>query len=130
MNIPAETSDNKEQARYVVTVYCNGRALARDLHVSQEQALALLEGRGPAPVAFDVGGLTRPQLDCLAFIRSFIAANHYSPSYREIANGLGLSSAANIGRRVEEMIARGLLTKTSRLRRGLRVTAQGLSVQI
>lgn len=64
---------------------------------------------------------TKKQSELLRFIESFIAANGYSPSYREIMNGLNYSSVATVSLHVNSLINRGHLIKRDRSARSLEV---------
>ena len=52
-------------------------------------------------------GLTKRQSEALAFIRGFIEAKGYSPSYREIAAGIDTPSTGEAHRLVHQLIERG-----------------------
>ena len=64
---------------------------------------------------------TKKQKELLAFIEEFIAANGYSPSYREIMNGLKYNSVATVALHVNNLIKRGHLQKRDRSARSLEV---------
>lgn len=55
--------------------------------------------------------LTKKQRKTLDFITTFIEQRGYSPSYREIANGLKLNSVATIAQHIDTLVAKGLLVK-------------------
>lgn len=74
----------------------------------------------------EVSGLTtvRPtkkQRDILMYIEAFIAEHGYSPSYREIMNGLDYTSVATVSLHVNSLIRRGHLHKRDRSARSLEV---------
>ena len=54
------------------------------------------------------------QRDVLAFISHFILVNGYSPSYREIGSGTGLSSTATVSYYVNRLIRQGKLARGRR----------------
>ena len=54
-------------------------------------------------------GLTKRQSEALAFIRGFIEAKGYSPTYREIAEAMGSPSSGQGHRLVHELVSRGAL---------------------
>lgn len=56
--------------------------------------------------------LTKKQTLVYDFIKDFIAENGYSPSYRDICSGLGLSSVAGVAEHVENLVTLGALRKT------------------
>ncbi len=64
---------------------------------------------------------TKKQRELLGFIDSFIKENGYSPSYREIMNGLGYTSVATVALHVNNLIKRGHLKKRDRSARSLEV---------
>ncbi len=55
--------------------------------------------------------LTRRQREVLDVIRSFLAANGYSPSLQEIGRELGLSSAATVHKHVSHLVAKGYVRR-------------------
>lgn len=59
----------------------------------------------------------------LAFVRAYASIHGVSPSLQVIASGLGLKSRANIHRIVARLQADGLVTKTPRKYRSLKVVA-------
>lgn len=52
-------------------------------------------------------GLTERQRDCLVFIRDFVSANGFSPSFEEIREALGLASRSGVHRLVHDLEERG-----------------------
>jgi repressor LexA len=63
--------------------------------------------------------LTKKQKRTLDYVSSFIEQHGYSPSYREIANGLKLSSVATVAQHIDSLVAKGLLTKGNNSARSL-----------
>ncbi len=63
--------------------------------------------------------LTKKQRKTLDFISTFIEQHGYSPSYREIANGLKLNSVATIAQHIDTLVAKGLLVKGNNSARSL-----------
>lgn len=55
-------------------------------------------------------GLTQRQAETLKFIKAFIKTQGYSPSYAEIAEGIGVSARSSIHRLVRELKERGAIT--------------------
>ncbi|MBU1126526.1 MAG: transcriptional repressor LexA [Patescibacteria group bacterium] len=53
--------------------------------------------------------LTKKQREVLDFIESFIQENGYTPSYREIADGLGLSSPATVHQHIQTLCEKGVI---------------------
>ena len=64
---------------------------------------------------------TKKQKELLAFIEAFIIEHGYSPSYREIMNGLQYTSVATVALHVSNLINRGHLRKRDRSARSLEV---------
>lgn len=64
---------------------------------------------------------TKKQRELLTFIAEFITQHGYSPSYREIMNGLNYTSVATVALHVNNLIARGHLRKRDRSARSLEV---------
>jgi repressor LexA len=64
---------------------------------------------------------TKKQRQLLTFIETFIAEHSYSPSYREIMDGLNYTSVATVALHVNSLIKRGQLTKRDRRARSLEV---------
>jgi len=78
------------------------------------------EKQTPAPEALRP---TKKQRELLSFIESFIAEHGYSPSYREIMNGLSYTSVATVALHVNNLIKRGHLRKRDRSARSLEVAS-------
>jgi SOS-response transcriptional repressor LexA len=64
---------------------------------------------------------TKKQQQLLGFIQSFISEHGYSPSYREIMNGLNYNSVATVALHVNSLIKRGHLQKRDHSARSLEV---------
>lgn len=64
---------------------------------------------------------TKKQRELLAYIEAFITEHGYSPSYREIMNGLEYTSVATVALHVNNLIKRGHLRKRDRSARSLEV---------
>ncbi len=64
---------------------------------------------------------TKKQRELLQFIQQFIGEHGYSPSYREIMNGLHYTSVATVALHVGNLIKRGHLRKRDRSARSLEV---------
>ncbi len=74
---------------------------------------------------------TKKQKELLAFIEAFIAEHGYSPSYREIMNGLQYTSVATVALHVGNLIKRGHLRKRDHSARSLEVVApSGVSAEM
>ncbi len=66
--------------------------------------------------------LTKRQSEILKFITNFVKDYDYSPSYREIAEGMGLSSPATIHQHVQLMKSKGFLKFNPEEPRALELT--------
>jgi SOS-response transcriptional repressor LexA len=64
---------------------------------------------------------TKKQRELLSYIEEFIREHGYSPSYREIMNGLQYTSVATVSLHVNSLIRRGHLRKRDRSARSLEV---------
>lgn len=64
---------------------------------------------------------TKKQRILLTFIEGFIKEHGYSPSYREIMNGLNYNSVATVALHVNNLIKRGHLRKRDNSARSLEV---------
>ena len=65
--------------------------------------------------------LTKKQLAVLDFIQDFTEENGTSPSYREIMEGLGLTSVSAVAEHVDNLVSKGALRKTPGEARSLEV---------
>lgn len=75
----------------------------------------------PAAPAASTVRPTKKQKELLAYIEAFIAEHGYSPSYREIMNGLAYTSVATVALHVGNLIKRGHLRKRDHSARSLEV---------
>ena len=66
---------------------------------------------------------TKKQRELLGYIETFIGEHGYSPSYREIMNGVGYSSVATVALHVNNLIARGHLRKRDHSARSIELVA-------
>ena len=65
--------------------------------------------------------LTKKQLALLDFLQEFTAENGYSPSYREIMAGMGLTSVSAVAEHVENLVKKGALRKVPGAARSLEI---------
>lgn len=65
--------------------------------------------------------LTKKQTAVYDFVKEFIAENNYSPSYRDIMSGLGLSSVSAVAEHVDNLVRLGALRKAPGAARSLEV---------
>ena len=67
---------------------------------------------------------TKKQRELLDFIERFVAEHGYGPSYREIMNGQNYTSVATVAAHINNLVARGHLTKRDNSARSLEVVKQ------
>ena len=65
--------------------------------------------------------LTKKQLALLDFIQQFTTDNSYSPSYREIMSGLGLSSVSAVAEHIDNLVEKGVIKKVPGAARSLEI---------
>jgi SOS-response transcriptional repressor LexA len=65
---------------------------------------------------------TKKQYDLLVFIEKFIGEHGYSPSYREIMQGMNYTSVATVSLHVNNLVRRGHLRKRGHSARSLELT--------
>ncbi len=53
--------------------------------------------------------ITKKQKEVLKFIEGFVQAHGYTPSYREIAKGLGLASVSTIHKHIQTLCEKGII---------------------
>src|ERR1700753_1558002 len=68
--------------------------------------------------------ITRRQKEVINFLSGFTSRNGYSPSYEEIAQGLGLSSLATVHKHVTNLQNKGLLQRANNRSRSIDVLPQ------
>lgn len=65
--------------------------------------------------------LTKKQKLLLDFLSEFLKTHDYSPSYREIAAGMGLKSVASVAEHIDNLVAVGAIRKAPGMARSLEV---------
>lgn len=65
--------------------------------------------------------ITKKQKLILDFLNAYMSENEDSPSYREIATGIGLSSVASVAEHIDNLVEKGVLKKTPGEARSLEV---------
>ncbi len=65
--------------------------------------------------------ITRRQKEVLDFLTNFTQTNGYSPSYEEIASGLGLNSLATVHKHVTNLQSKGMLQRAHNRSRSIDV---------
>src|SRR3954449_3936964 len=73
--------------------------------------------------------LTKRQKQVLDFIADFVERNGYSPSYEELAEGLGLASLATVHKHVLALETKSYLTRSYNQSRSLEVAPRYLDEQ-
>jgi len=68
--------------------------------------------------------VTRRQKEVLDFISNFVQRNGYSPSFEEIARGLGLKSLATVHKHITNLQKKGLLQRAHNRSRSIDVIPQ------
>lgn len=69
-------------------------------------------------------GVSAKKAEVLRFIEDFLADKGYSPTIREIANGVGLASTASAHRYVKDLCAQGALCVAPKLNRTITITSK------
>lgn len=72
-----------------------------------------------------MNSLTPRQKAILTFVVTFIATHCYSPTIREITDGLGLPSTSHVAYILDRLQADGYLTRQPTLARSIVLTAKG-----
>ncbi len=65
--------------------------------------------------------LTKKQKRLMDFIQDFQNNHDYSPSYREIAAGLGLRSVASVAEHIDHLVQQGFLKRSTGASRSLEI---------
>jgi repressor LexA len=72
--------------------------------------------------------LTKRQSEVLKFVKEFLQDNDYSPSYREIAEGLGLSSPSTVHQHLHALKSKGYLDGAAEEARSIGLTGKVMSL--
>jgi repressor LexA len=72
--------------------------------------------------------MTDRQKKFVEFIEGFMADNGYSPSIREIAKGLGLSSTASVKKMLDRLTDGGFLNRSDNIARGIDLPSKGIPI--
>ena len=67
--------------------------------------------------------LTKKQMLIVEYISDFTKTYDYSPSYREIMAGVGLSSVSAVAEHIDNLVAKGAIKKIPGAARSLEVVA-------
>lgn len=73
--------------------------------------------------------ITKKQRLMLNFIEQFIIEHGYSPTFREIASGLGYGSIATVAAHINNLVLGGFLIKTDNTARSLEVVYDQAQIQ-
>ncbi len=73
--------------------------------------------------------VTKRQKEVLDFISEFVHDRGYSPSYEEMAEGLGLASVATVHKHVSALEAKAYLKRAANMSRSLEVTSKWIREQ-
>lgn len=65
--------------------------------------------------------LTKKQLAVLDFLQDFMEEKGCAPTYREIREGLGLSSVSAVAEHIDNLVAKGVLKKKNGSARSLEI---------
>src|SRR5579863_9503330 len=69
--------------------------------------------------------VTRRQKEVIDFLESFVSRNGYSPSFEEIARGMGLKSLATVHKHITNLEKKGLLDRVHNRSRSIDVLPPG-----
>ncbi len=69
--------------------------------------------------------VTRRQKEVLDFLESFVSRNGYSPSFEEIARGMGLKSLATVHKHITNLEKKGMLDRVHNRSRSIDVVPPG-----
>src|ERR1700723_1299436 len=73
--------------------------------------------------------VTRRQKEILDFLESFVTRNGYSPSFEEIARGMGLKSLATVHKHITNLEKKGLLDRVHNRSRSIDVVPAGTRIR-
>ncbi|MBP9853053.1 MAG: repressor LexA [Patescibacteria group bacterium] len=93
------------------------------MNESQTSAPQAKTTSGKSAIPSETVRPTKKQKELLEFIEKFIAQHGYSPSYREIMNGLDYRAVATVAQHIQSLIRRGHLRKRDHSARSLEVVA-------
>ena len=69
--------------------------------------------------------VTRRQKEVIDFLEAFVARNGYSPSFEEIARGMGLKSLATVHKHITNLEKKGLLDRVHNRSRSIDLLPPG-----
>lgn len=74
-------------------------------------------------------GLTKRQRELIDYIQDFIAANRYSPSYREIGKHFGFTSLGSVYKHITTLKKKGMLSNEPNISRSVTTLQDPVPVQ-
>jgi repressor LexA len=74
--------------------------------------------------------VTRRQKEVLDFLEAFVNRNGYSPSFEEIARGMGLKSLATVHKHISNLEKKGLLDRVHNRSRSIDVLPPGTRTRV
>src|ERR1700679_276946 len=74
--------------------------------------------------------VTRRQKEILDFLEAFVNRNGYSPSFEEIARGMGLKSLATVHKHISNLEKKGLLDRVHNRSRSIDVLPPGTRTRV
>lgn len=77
-----------------------------------------------------IGGLSPREVELLGYLRKYIKARAYAPSYAEICKDLSYSSKSNVSRVMGQLEERKLIERIAGRMRAIEITAAGLKVPL
>lgn len=120
--IPAGVaSDARAVADWFIWNHTGETCVGVNVALIDDLALVLTEFRGEP---MSPSGLTQQQAGVLSFIRTFIAARGYSPTYAEIAAGVGLMSKGRICAIIGQLEERGFVRRLRQRARSITIVGR------
>lgn len=77
-----------------------------------------------------IGGLSPLMVEMLAYLRRYIEANVYAPSYSEIGKALDYTSKSGIARVMAQLEDRGLIKRVAGKMRAIEITSAGMNTRL
>lgn len=77
-----------------------------------------------------IGGLSPNEVRTLAYLRKYIGAKTYAPSYEEICAAIGLKSKSGIGAIMDRLEDEGLIDRVEDRKRAVKITAAGMGIKL
>jgi len=77
-----------------------------------------------------IGGLSPNEVKALTYLRTYIGAHSYAPSYEEMLAALKLKSKSGVSRALEGLEKDGLIVRVPGKMRAIKITDAGMAVRI